>query len=92
MSLSELTSRFSFRVRNYDLPTAISVLTTGTYNRLPSTIQETFSSEAGDKLGDGEVLRTLRELDEVIRWKLSYAERVPKGVKVVKVGECRAGP
>lgn len=74
----------SVSVRNYDIPTAVSVLTTGTYTRLPSLIQEMFTRD--DRLRDEQVIQTMEELDDVIRWRLACVEVVPKRM-LWKVGE-----
>lgn len=71
-------------VRNYDIPTAVSVLTTGTYTRLPSLIQEMFTRD--DRLRDEQVIATMGELDDVMRWRLACVEVVPKRM-LWKVGE-----
>ncbi|KAF9160439.1 mediator complex subunit [Actinomortierella ambigua] len=66
------------RVRNYDIPTAVDVLTTGTYQRLPSIIKsqlvppETPSSQ--------ETATTLEKLDDVMRMRLLCEELVPPGM------------
>jgi hypothetical protein len=76
------------RVRNYDLHTALSVLTTGRYDALPSVIRESFAE--GEKLGDEEVRGTMREVNEVLRWRLVMGlERVPRGMRGVpwRIGE-----
>ncbi|GAA6042878.1 hypothetical protein JCM8097_007206 [Rhodosporidiobolus ruineniae] len=68
------------RVRNYDLPTALTVLTKGTYDALPSAIREAFAGE--DKLGDEAVLETLREVEDKIRWRLVMGlEPLPAGLR-----------
>jgi len=63
------------RVRNSDLPTALSVLTHGTYTRLPSTLTDAF--RLPPTLPDDLALRTLTELDELLRWRLGALDRVP---------------
>lgn len=74
-------------VRNYDIPTALSVLTSGTYTRLPSIIKEGFDPLATEKLSDEVVLKTLEELDEVLRWRLACVEKVPRGMSKYWIGE-----
>lgn len=74
----------NLRVRNYDIPTAISVLTTGTYTALPSIIKETFG--APEKLEDEAVEKTIEELEEVLRWRLSCVERLPKAMQSYRIG------
>lgn len=79
------TEALAIRVRNYDLPTAISVLTTGTYTRLPTIITETFGAD--EKLSDQAVLKTLKQLDEVLRWRLSCVEALPQRMSGYWIGE-----
>ncbi|BGP48945.1 mediator complex subunit [Rhodotorula kratochvilovae] len=69
-ALTDTTSMLSgARVRNYDLATALSVLTTGTYPSLPSALRERFTSGAAP-LSDDAVVQTLRDVDAVLRWRL----------------------
>lgn len=69
------------RVRNYDLSTALAVLSTGTYTGLPASMREGFE-EGAEKMGDEEVIDTLREVDEVIRWRLVMGkEYVPEDMR-----------
>lgn len=73
-------------MRNYDIPTALSVLTTGTYSALPSVIRETFG--VPEKLSDEVVDRTIRELEDVLRWRLSCVEVLPKEMMRYQICEC----
>lgn len=76
------------RVRNYDLTTALSVLTTGRYDALPSVVRESFAGE--EKMKDEEVIGTMREVDEVLRWRLVMGlERLPRGLRLApyRIGE-----
>ncbi|KAG0338890.1 mediator complex subunit [Podila humilis] len=67
------------RVRNYDIPTAIDVLTTGTYQRMPTIIKQKF---IGKELPtNAEMAATLEKLDDVIRMRLLCDELVPPGMK-----------
>lgn len=67
------------RVRNYDLPTAITVLSTGTYQALPPEIYATFADPP--KLSDKVVLDTLEEMNRVLRFRLALRERMPTRMK-----------
>ncbi|KAI9233711.1 MAG: mediator complex subunit MED14-domain-containing protein [Podila humilis] len=67
------------RVRNYDIPTAIDVLTTGSYQRLPTTIKQTYVGE--EKPTRTEIAAALEKLDDVIRMRLLCDELVPPGMK-----------
>ncbi|KAG0050123.1 mediator complex subunit [Gryganskiella cystojenkinii] len=67
------------RVRNFDIPTAIDILTTGTYQRLPSRIKQVYIAE--DKPTKTEITSTLERLDDVIRMRLLCDELVPPAMK-----------
>jgi hypothetical protein len=65
------------RVRNYDLETSLNVLQKGTYDGLPSGIREAFQGQ--EKLGDEEVIETMKECEHVMRWRLKMGkEELPK--------------
>ncbi|GAA5971097.1 hypothetical protein JCM11641_004145 [Rhodosporidiobolus odoratus] len=67
------------RARNYDLSTAISVLSHGDYPALPSSIREAFQGQ--EQFDDDQVLGTMRDVDEVIRWRLVMGlESLPTGL------------
>lgn len=76
------------RVRNSDLPTSLSVLRTGNYSRLPSIIVEGFSQP--ERLSDEVVLKTLEELDGVLRWRLGCREQLPRGMSRYWIADGRA--
>ncbi|KAG0087513.1 mediator complex subunit [Podila epicladia] len=67
------------RVRNYDIPTAIDVLTTGSYQRLPTSVKHTYVGE--EKPSRAEIAAALEKLDDVIRMRLLCDELVPPGMK-----------
>ncbi|KAF9431947.1 mediator complex subunit [Entomortierella beljakovae] len=67
------------RVRNFDIPTAIDVLTTGTYQRLPSRIKQAYVSD--DAPARTDMTTTLEKLDDVIRMRLLCDELVPPSMK-----------
>ncbi|KAF9095809.1 mediator complex subunit [Mortierella sp. AM989] len=67
------------RVRNFDIPTAIDVLTTGTYQRLPSRIKQVYVSD--EIPNRAEMTATLEKLDDVIRMRLLCDELVPPAMK-----------
>ncbi|KAF9207387.1 mediator complex subunit [Haplosporangium sp. Z 27] len=67
------------RVRNFDIPTAIDVLTTGTYQRLPSRIKQVYVSD--ELPSRTEMSATLEKLDDVIRMRLLCDELVPPAMK-----------
>ena len=65
------------RVRNYDLETSLDVLQNGTYKGLPSGVREAF--EGQEKLNDQQVIETMRECEQVMRWRIKMGkEDVPK--------------
>lgn len=66
-------------VRNFDIPTAIDVLTTGTYLRLPSRIKQAYIQD--DKPAGTEIAATLEKLDDVIRMRMLCDELVPPAMK-----------
>ncbi|KAI1318365.1 mediator complex subunit [Mortierella claussenii] len=67
------------RVRNFDIPTAIDVLTTGTYQRMPSRIKQVYvADEVPSRI---EMAATLEKLDDVIRMRLLCDELVPPPMK-----------
>ncbi|KAF8924865.1 mediator complex subunit [Dissophora ornata] len=67
------------RVRNFDIPTAIDVLTTGTYQRMPSRIKQVYVEE--EKPSRTDMAATLERLDDVIRMRLLCDELVPPAMK-----------
>lgn len=74
-------------MRNFDIPTAIDVLTTGTYQRLPSRIKQAYVED--DKPTRSEIAATLEKLDDVIRMRLLCDELVPPAMKYT-VGKGKA--
>ncbi|GAA5935454.1 Rgr1p [Sporobolomyces koalae] len=65
------------RVRNYDLETSLQVLQQGTYPALPSAIREAFMAQ--ESLADDQVIETMRECEQVMRWRLRMGmDRLPK--------------
>lgn len=66
-------------MRNFDIPTAIDVLTTGTYQRLPSRIKQVYVEE--EMPSRTEIAATLEKLDDVIRMRLLCDELVPPAME-----------
>lgn len=58
------------RVRNYDLATALSVLSTGSAASLPASLTDPFAADLAHPLTDAQVLDTLAELDRVLLARL----------------------
>ncbi|KAH7889201.1 mediator complex subunit MED14-domain-containing protein [Phlebopus sp. FC_14] len=63
------------RLRNHDLLTSLDVLTSGTYKRLPSGIKK--SIVPIPPLTDAEVIKTLSDMEDTIRYRLRMTEIIP---------------
>lgn len=63
------------RLRNHDLLTSLDVLTSGTYQRLPSAIKKPFIPPR--PLTDAEVIKTLKAVEDAIRYRLRMTEIIP---------------
>ncbi|ESK91030.1 hypothetical protein Moror_16335 [Moniliophthora roreri MCA 2997] len=63
------------RLRNHDLLTSLDVLTTGSYRRLPTAIKKSIIPPT--PLTDAQVLKTLRDIQDVIRYRLRLREIIP---------------
>ncbi|TRM70306.1 mediator complex subunit MED14-domain-containing protein [Schizophyllum amplum] len=63
------------RVGNHDLLTSLDVLTTGTYQRLPTIIRK--SVIPVKPLANAEVVETFRNLEQVMRYRLRTTEHIP---------------
>lgn len=72
----------SARMRNYDLPTALQVLTTG-YPTLPGRLIEEFESKP--KLTDSEVIKIMKDLNDLIRYRLASHEVLPKEFRSYRI-------
>lgn len=68
--------------------TALSLLTTGTYNRLPTDITESFVPRP--ILTNASVLDTLRRLDAHILYRLRCVDYVPPDIRIDKIQDGRA--
>ncbi|KAL6612761.1 MED14-domain-containing protein [Neocallimastix sp. 'constans'] len=66
------------RIPNFDISTAVDVLTTGTYSRLPSIIKEPISLPP---LKNEEIKDAIEKLEDVTRMRLLCDEIVPKPMK-----------
>ncbi|KAI8319151.1 mediator complex, subunit MED14 [Martensiomyces pterosporus] len=71
------------RVRNYDVSNAVDVLTTGTYQRLPSVIKETFAPP--QKLTRTQVKQTLSAINDIIRGRILRGEPIPLAMRRYKI-------
>ncbi|KAJ7072524.1 mediator complex subunit MED14-domain-containing protein [Mycena amicta] len=63
------------RLRNHDLLTSLDVLTTGSYHGLPSVIKKMIVPPT--PLSDADVLKTLAQMEDVIRYRLRLHELIP---------------
>jgi len=73
-------------MRNYDLPTALQVLTNG-YPTLPGRLIDQFDSKP--KLSDSEVVKIMQDLDELIRYRLASCEVIPKDFRSYRIYDGR---
>lgn len=67
------------RVRNYDLTTALDVLDTGSYARLPPEIRERF--ERALPFDNVQTISLLRQVNNVLRARLALFEPLPKRLR-----------
>jgi len=70
------------------LLTALSLLTLGTYDRLPSDLTEAFTPRK--PLTNGSILETLRRLDAHILYRLKCIDYVPPDLVIEKILDGRA--
>jgi hypothetical protein len=69
-------------MRNYDLATALQVLTNG-YPTLPGRLIDQFDSKP--KLSDSEVIKIMQDLNELIRYRLASCEVIPKEFRSYRI-------
>ncbi|KAG2180765.1 hypothetical protein INT44_003772 [Umbelopsis vinacea] len=74
------------RVRNYDIPTAVDILTSGTYLRMPSKMKDIIPPKP---LTDEEVLKTWNELNDVIRLRMLTSEVLPSPMQNYRIADGR---
>ncbi|ORX86392.1 MED14-domain-containing protein [Basidiobolus meristosporus CBS 931.73] len=77
------TTMSQARVRNYDILTAIDVLTTGTYQRLPTIIRSHYIPL--DPMEDNDVAGTLSKLNDLIRVRMICRETLPSPMNKYKI-------
>ncbi|KAI7862369.1 mediator complex subunit MED14-domain-containing protein [Spinellus fusiger] len=75
------------RTRNYDVKTAIDVLTTGTYQRMPTKIKDMVPPP---RLTDEEVLDTFHKMNDLIRVRLLTTELIPSPMTECRIGKSAA--
>ncbi|CAG5131331.1 unnamed protein product [Candidula unifasciata] len=76
----------SARLPSFSLPSAIDVLTTGTYPRLPACIRERIIPP--DPITPQEKAQTLQRLNEVIQYRL-VSNELPKQMRRLKIDQGR---
>ncbi|WFD26358.1 mediator complex subunit [Malassezia nana] len=76
------------RIFDADLVTAIDVLRTGTYMRLPKAIKD--STVPQDPMSDSEALDVMSQLDLVLRERLACSELAPLGLYLTKIESGKA--
>ncbi|KAI0068848.1 MED14-domain-containing protein [Artomyces pyxidatus] len=75
-------------LRNHDLLTSLDVLTTGSYRRLPTGIKKSILPPT--PLTDEEVLRTLHDVEALIRYRLRIKEIIPVEMSKYRIADGRA--
>lgn len=72
------------RLRNFDIPTAVDVLTTGTYQRMPTKIKDMLKQTP---LTDEEVLSIFQDMNDVIRMRMITTEVIPSPMRNYRIGK-----
>ncbi|KAG6886292.1 hypothetical protein C0993_006702 [Termitomyces sp. T159_Od127] len=75
------------RLRNHDLLTSLDVLTTGSYLRLPTCIAKSLIPVT--PLTDSQVTQTLKDIEDVIRYRLRMFEVVPVEMSQYRIADGR---
>ncbi|KAJ1859233.1 mediator complex subunit, partial [Coemansia sp. RSA 2703] len=70
------------RMRNYDVGNAVDILTTGTYQRLPSAIKRAVPPP---KLTKKQIRETLNAVDDIIRGRILRGEPIPQPMRQYKI-------
>ncbi|KAJ1801203.1 mediator complex subunit [Coemansia sp. RSA 2399] len=76
----------SVRMRNYDVANAVDVLTTGTYQRLPTAVKQ---SVPPPKLSKRQIRETLCAIDDIIRSRILRGEPIPLAMRQYSIGNGR---
>ncbi|WFD44965.1 mediator complex subunit [Malassezia psittaci] len=76
------------RICDADLVTAIEVLRTGTYKRLPAVIRD--SAIPPERMSDADVLDLLRELDQVLSVRLTCNASFPGPFQLMRISDGKA--
>ncbi|EIN12028.1 MED14-domain-containing protein [Punctularia strigosozonata HHB-11173 SS5] len=77
----------SARLRNHDILTSLDVLTTGSYQRLPTAIKKFIIPEP--PLTDAQVAKTLSDIEDVIRYRLRMSEVIPPDMWKYRIADGR---
>ncbi|CAE6459018.1 unnamed protein product [Rhizoctonia solani] len=77
----------SLRLRNADLLTALDVLTTGTYRRLPRITTELYTPQK--PMSKEDVVKVMRDTDAAIRLRLRTIELLPTEMNSYRVADGR---
>ncbi|KAG8747021.1 mediator complex subunit [Ceratobasidium sp. 414] len=77
----------SLRLRNADLLTALDVLGTGTYRRLPTMTRELYAPQK--TMAKDDVVKIMRDTDSAIRFRLRTREVVPLEMGAYRVADGR---
>ncbi|KAF8447165.1 mediator complex subunit MED14-domain-containing protein [Boletus edulis BED1] len=75
------------RLRNHDLLTSLDVLTSGTYKRLPSGIKKSIIPVP--PLTDTEVIKTLSDMEEIMRYRVRMTEIIPVEMSQHRIADGR---
>ncbi|PIA15266.1 mediator complex, subunit MED14, partial [Coemansia reversa NRRL 1564] len=74
------------RMRNYDVGNAVDILTTGTYQRLPTAISRAVPPP---KLTKRQMRETLNAIDAIIRSRILKGEPLPSAMRTYKIANGR---
>ncbi|KAJ8076986.1 mediator complex subunit [Marasmius tenuissimus] len=75
------------RLRNHDLLTSLDVLTTGSYRRLPTAIKKSIILPT--PLTDAQVIKTLNDIQDAIRYRLRLREIIPIEMSQYRIADGR---
>lgn len=75
----------NLRLGDPDLDTALDVLGSGSYTRLPRVVTRPYEAEHFDD--PAEVLKTIEEMNRGLQYRLAVAELLPDGLQVSEIRE-----
>lgn len=76
------------RMSDADFVTAIDVLSTGTYQRLPASIKD--STVMPTPLSNGETRNIMANLDRILRARLAWTESIPMKLRLQRIADGKA--